>query len=80
MVCRAPGSECRIFVDGIPTLDAGHYLYTRGGTAYFVQEVRPSKTRPSRRHLRCIRLHLADIPEGAAKHELVWYRRKKRVA
>lgn len=75
---RQPYTECKLYVDGIPQLQPGHYLRTRGGSGYYVAEMRQSPTRPRRRNLRCIRTPVADIPTGAIVHELVWYPRAKK--
>lgn len=75
MKSRAPGTECRIYVDGMPTLQPGHYITTPAGSAYFVQTMRQNRNRPQRRHLVCIRTVLAEIPADAVRHVLHWYKR-----
>lgn len=78
---RQPYTECRLTVDGIPTLAPGEYLVTVGrrgyGSAYLVLDIRPSPTRPQRRYLLCQRWPLAEIPDGAIVNELHWYSRSR---
>jgi hypothetical protein len=75
---RPPYSEVRLYVDGIFALDVGHYLRTRGGSAYLVQAIRRSPSRPHRRYLTCLRWPVAEIPVDAKVWMLNWYRRKRR--
>jgi hypothetical protein len=75
---RQPFTPCRLYVDGIFALDAGHYLRTPAGSAYLVQGIRQNGRRPFRRHLQCVRWPLAEIPEGATVHEMRWYKRERR--
>lgn len=75
---RRPYTECKLYVDGIFDLQAGHYLRTPGGSGYYVAELRPSRKRPHRRNLRCIRTPIADFPPDATVHELRWYSRSKK--
>jgi hypothetical protein len=68
-----------------PPVDVGDLLLTRRGTAYLILQVRPVKRRqplgPWRRlAVRCARLTSREqvaqaVAQGAAGHELVWYRR-----
>lgn len=78
---RAPYTECRLYVDGIPDLVPGDYLVTHGkrgyGSAYLVLDIRPSRVRSARRNLLCQRWPLAEIPAGADFHELRWYPRSR---
>jgi hypothetical protein len=77
---RAPFTECRLYVDGIPELEVGDYLVTIGkrgyGSAYLVTEIKAHRSRPRRRNLRCMRWPLNEIPAGADFYELRWYPRK----
>lgn len=72
---RAPYTECKLYVDGIPQLEVGQYLRTPGGSGYFVTAIRQSPSRPQRRNLRCLRWPPKEIPADAVVHELHWYRR-----
>jgi hypothetical protein len=75
---RAPYTECRIYVDGCPELDVGHFISTTR-SAYRVQSMRQDRKRPQRRHLVCLRWPIAEIPAGSTVFEFKWYpRRKKR--
>lgn len=73
-------SECRIFIDGLPQLAIGNYIVTSGGSAYRVQEMRPSPSNPQRRYLKCLRWPLEEIPEDATVYTLRWYRRNPKRA
>lgn len=75
---RAPYTECGLYVDGIPELTVGDYLRTPAGSGYLVTEVRQNSRRANRRHLRCVRWPVADIPDDATVFELHWYPRKGR--
>lgn len=77
---RQPYTECRIYVDGMPELQVGDYIRTAGGSAYCVTEMRQNSRRPYRRHLRCLRWPIAEIPDDATVFELRWYKRAKRTA
>ena len=78
MRTRAPGSPCKLYVDGLPNLKPGDYITTRAGSAYFVQAMRQSPTRPERRYLDCIRWCVEEIPADATRWTLVWYSRGSR--
>lgn len=78
MTPRQPYTECRIYVDGIPQLEVGHYLRTPGGSGYLVTELRPNRRRPYRRNLRCVRWPVDEIPADATVFELHWYPRRKK--
>jgi hypothetical protein len=77
---RQPYTECKLYVDGIPQLKEGDYLRTPGGSAYCVLGLRPSRSRPYRRNLRCLRWPLDQIPADATVFELHWYTRRKKPA
>lgn len=78
MRTREPFTECKLYVDGIPQLKEGDYLRTPGGSAYLVQKIKPSRSRPERRNLSCLRWPIEEIPAAARVFELHWYRRPKR--
>lgn len=75
---RAPYTECRLYVDGIPDLVEGHYLRTPGGSAYWVTSIAASRSRPMRRNLRCLRWPVEEIPESAVVHTMHWYPRRRK--
>lgn len=77
MACRKPYTECQLFVDGIPGLQVGDYLRTRGGSGYLVTHLRQNRRRPARRHLRCLRWPVAEIPADAKVYDLHWYSRSR---
>lgn len=78
MRARTPGTPCRLYVDGLPKLKPGDFITTSAGSAYFVQAMRQSPSRPERRYLDCVRWVLEEIPDDATTWRLVWYRRAKR--
>lgn len=75
---RPPYTECKLYTDGIPSLEVGQFLRTEAGSAYLVQAMRPSRSRPNRRHLRCLRWPLAEIPTTSTVHTIHWYSRDKK--
>ena len=75
---REPGQPCRLYVDGMPSLEVGHFIVTSAGSAYWVQRIRQSPSKWFRRYLQCVRVLPSEIPAGAVRHELVWYRRESR--
>lgn len=77
-MARQPYTECSIYIDGIPQLEVGDYLRTPAGSGYLVQLVRQNKRRPYRRHLRCLRWPVAEIPADAKVYDLHWYPRSKK--
>lgn len=77
MRTRTPYTECRLYVDGIPSLRVGDYITTPAGSAYLVTELKPSRSRPLRRNLRCLRWPIGEIPADARTHEIRWYRRDR---
>lgn len=78
MATRAPYTPARLYYDGARDLQVGDYLKTPAGSAYLVQAIRPSPSRPRRKYLDCLRWPQAEIPAGATVHPLHWYRRSKR--
>lgn len=79
MRTRALYTPCRLYIDGLPQLAVGDYIVTEAGSAYLVQTIRPSPTKPQRRYLGCLRWALAEIPTWATRYVLTWYRRQRRV-
>jgi hypothetical protein len=77
---RPAYSPCRLFYDGARGLAPGHFLKTPGGSAYLVQSMRPSKSRPRRMYLDCLRWPIEEIPADAIVHPLHWYKRARRRA
>lgn len=75
MLTRQPFTQCKLYVDGLRDVAPGDYITTRGGSAYLVQQVKPSRSRPERRNLVCLRWPIADIPDGARRFTLTWYPR-----
>jgi hypothetical protein len=75
---REPGTPCRIYVDGMPSLEVGHFITTEGGSGYWVQGMRPSPSKWYRRYLQCVRVRPSEIPADAVVHRLTWYRRESR--
>lgn len=82
--CRPPLplKPCKLYVDGIPNLQAGHYLVTlaRGvmSSGYLVLDLRQSRAKPQRRNLTCERVRPVDIPGGSTVHLLHWYSRSRK--
>lgn len=77
---REPGTECRLYVDGLTKLEPGHFITTSEKTGYLVMAMRPSPTYPARRYLTCVRWPPAEIPEGSTVWAMTWYSRDKRKA
>lgn len=76
-----PYSPARLYVDGIPDLEPGHYLRTvPGGSVYYVTHVTPHRTRPNRRNLRVLRWPPDELEATATVHALHWYPRKAKRA
>lgn len=78
MLTRQPFTQCKLYVDGLVGVQPGDYITTSGGSAYLVQEVRPSRARPARRNLVCLRWPIAEIPDGARRFVLTWYPRARK--
>lgn len=76
---REPGTPCRLYVDGIAELRPGDFITTSGGSAYLVQSMRQSPSRPARRYLDCIRWAAGEIPADARVWTIYWYRRPGKV-
>ncbi|MGV3723806.1 MAG: hypothetical protein ACO1SX_23150 [Actinomycetota bacterium] len=80
MGAKPYGSPCRLFCDwaGDPPPEPGWYLRSNGGSVYFIDAQRPTRGRPSRLVLSCIRTDPADVPTDAVVYDFTWYPRKKR--
>lgn len=78
MRARPLYTPCKLFIDGLPQLEVGDFIVTKAGSAYLVQTIRPSPTRPERRYLGCLRWALDEIPPAATRYVLTWYRRGHR--
>lgn len=77
---RQPYTECSLYVDGMPRLQVGDYIRTRGGSGYLVTEMKQSREKPHRRNLRCLRWPVDDFPADATVFELHWYPRDRKPA
>lgn len=71
-------TECKLYYDGVAAIDVGHFLKTPAGSAYYITHMHQNRNRPFRRHLKCLRWPVNEIPEDAAVHPLYWYPRKKK--
>lgn len=76
---RSVGTDCRIYVDGLPWLRVGDALVTGGGSGYLVTEIRIQKrgANVGRKHLRCIRVQPGDLAADVRVFVLHWYRRQR---
>lgn len=72
---RHPYTPCKLYVDGAEGIAVGDYITTAAGSAYLVQTLRISRTRPDRKHMACLRWPIDLIPEDAKCYRLNWYRR-----
>lgn len=72
---RVPYTPCKLYMDGAEGIAVGDYITTAAGSAYLVQTLRVSRTRPERKHMDCLRWPLADVPADARRFQLTWYRR-----
>lgn len=75
---RQPYTPCKLYVDGAEGIAVGDFITTAGGSAYLVQTLRVSRTKPERKHMECLRWPLADVPPEARCFTLAWYARKSR--
>lgn len=80
MAAKPYGSPCRLFIDwqGDPPSEPGWYLRSQGGSVYEVDAQRPTRVRPSRLVLSCIRTDPTTIPDGATVYDFTWYPRKRK--
>ncbi|WP_263226508.1 hypothetical protein [Pseudomonas alabamensis] len=74
-MAKTPYTPCKLYVDGAEDIAVGDYITTAAGSAYLVQTLRVSRTRPERKHMDCLRWPLADVPAAARRFQLTWYRR-----
>jgi hypothetical protein len=72
---RQPFTPCKLYIDGAEGLMVGDFITTARGSAYLVQSIRPSPSKPERLYLQCIRWVIEQIPDEAWRYELAWYRR-----
>ena len=72
---RQPYTPCKLYVDGADGIDVGDFITTAAGSAYLVQTLRVSRTRPERKHMACLRWPIDLIPDDAKRYQLTWYRR-----
>lgn len=72
---RPPYTPCKLYVDGVDGIQVGDYITTAAGSAYLVQTLRVSRTRPERKHMQCLRWPIDLIPDDANCYRLNWYRR-----
>jgi hypothetical protein len=70
-----PYTPCKLYIDGADGLAVGDYIVTSGGSAYLVQSVRGSPTKPDRRYMHCLRWPIGKVPAEAKCYRLNWYRR-----
>lgn len=74
---RQPFTPCKLYIDGADGLAVGDFITTARGSAYLVQSVRRSPSKPERLYLQCLRWVIDQIPEDARRYRLNWYRRPK---
>lgn len=72
---RQPYTPCKLYVDGADGIAVGDFITTAAGSAYLVQTLRLSRTRPERKHMQCLRWPIDLIPDDAKCYRLNWYRR-----
>ncbi|MBJ2221050.1 hypothetical protein [Pseudomonas sp. MF7453] len=72
---RSPYTPCKLYVDGAEGIAVGDFITTAAGSAYLVQTLRVSRTRPERKHMNCLRWPIDLIPVDAKCYRLTWYRR-----
>lgn len=72
---KQPYTPCKLYVDGAEGIQVGDYITTAAGSAYLVQTLRVSRTKPERKHMDCLRWPMADIPVDAKCYQLTWYAR-----
>lgn len=75
MLIGQPYTACKLYIDGAEGLAVGDFIVTSGRSAYLVQSLRPSPSRPERRYLQCLRWPIDKIPDDARCYQLNWYRR-----
>lgn len=72
---KQPYTPCKLYVDGADGIAVGDFITTAVGSAYLVQTLRVSRTRPERKHMTCLRWPIDLIPNDAKCYRLNWYRR-----
>ncbi|MBJ2290737.1 hypothetical protein JFT44_12405 [Pseudomonas sp. MF5691] len=72
---KQPYTPCKLYVDGAEGIQVGDYITTAAGSAYLVQTLRVSRTKPERKHMDCLRWSMAQIPDDARCYQLTWYAR-----
>lgn len=77
---RAPYSACELYIDGADGLTVGDFITTAAGSAYLVQHVRQNTRRAERKHLKCLRWPISEVPPDARTFQITWYSRDKRSA
>lgn len=73
-------TPCKLYIDGLPGIQPGDGIETEGGSAYLVQKVRPSPSKPHRRYLTCLRWDKGDWLPHQRVFTLTWYKRPPRRA
>ncbi|GLH32711.1 MULTISPECIES: hypothetical protein [unclassified Pseudomonas] len=74
-MAKAPYTTCNLYVDGADGIAGGDFITTAAGSAYLVQALRLSRTRPERKHMHCLRWPIAEVPLDARCFQLTWYKR-----
>lgn len=72
---KQPYTPCKLYMDGAKGIQVGDYITTAAGSAYLVQTLRVSRTKPERKHMQCLRWPMVDIPADAKCYQLTWYAR-----
>lgn len=71
---RQPYTPCKLYVDGADDIAVGDFITTAAGSAYLVQTLQVSSTRPERKHMVCLRWPIDLIPDDVKRYQLTWYR------
>lgn len=74
-MAKAPYTPCKLYVGGAEGITVGDFITTAAGSAYLVQTLRVSRTRPERKLMDCLRWPIAEVPPDARCYQLTWYRR-----
>jgi hypothetical protein len=72
---KLPYTSCKLYVDGADGIAVGDYIVTSGGSAYLIQSLRLSPSRPERKYMHCLRWPIAEVPPDARCYQLTWYKR-----
>lgn len=70
MLRRPPFTPCKLHVDGAEGIAVGDYITTAAGSAYLVQTLRLSRTRPEGKHMDCLRWPIAEVPPDSRCYQL----------